>query len=430
MTRTLSIALVAALLLLPGITLAQQSDFAIKQDFESRYERITRFLDGAINTTELDTLKRVVDGLEIDFRPHTAFLDKAMYPSTFDQKMKALRLQYARTYDMLHVMETQGSQIALMEGTIAEMTVALDTLRGERDALFVELKQNRSSMVDLRETIRRLQAHLKANDQLLFAMVDSMFMPYGKDLAKVGDAQRSSLAARIEKANILTRVHDMASDNLRFLKATEFQAVDFASLIDGYQQFSSRWLGLSDKILAVSRAEAAAGTSGGTASPATGEGTGPGAKGVGAGHPAPTGQVDSLVIEWHAALQKAFWNALMKEFTAQDIPVTPFADAQSFSASIRAYVQELQTSEADPRIFVENVWKARIDREWKAALTRESVLGKDEYAALDALVSGLTPPAMDTRYLVYIAIIAVVAALLWWLLARKRRPAAPAPPAA
>jgi hypothetical protein len=425
MTRTLSLALVAALLLLPGIMPAQQSDFAIKKDFESRYERLTRFLDGTTTTTELDTLKRVIDGLEIDFAPHTAFLDKAMYPATFEQKMKALRLQYARTYDMLHVMETQGSQILQMEGTIAEMTVALDTLRRERDALFLELKQNRKNVSEMRETIRRLQAHLKVNDQLLFAMVDSMFMPYGKDLARVGDVQRSSLTARIEKTNILTRVHDMASDNLRFLKATEFQAGDFASLIDNYQQFSSRWLGLSDKLLAVSRAEATASTSGGTTPPASSTG----AKGIATTHDAPTGQVDSLVIEWHAALQKAFWSALMKEFTAQDISITPFADAQGFSASIRAYVQELQTSKADPRPFVENVWKARIDREWKAALTRESVLGKEEYAALDAIVNGLTPPAMDTRYLVYIGIIAAVAAILWWLLARKRRPAPPGPPA-
>jgi hypothetical protein len=327
---------------------------------------------------------------------------------------------------MLHVMETQGAQIAQMEGTISQLTFSLDTLQHERDALFLELKQNRSSLAAMRETIRKLQAHLKVNDQLLFALVDSMFMPYGKDLAQVGDVQRTSLSARMEKANILTRVHDMATDNLRFLKATEFQAGDFASLIDNYQQFSSRWLGLSDKILAVSRVEAVAGTTAGAPS-------GAGVKGLPAGHEAPTGQVDSLVIEWHASLQKAFWSALMKEFTAQGIQITPFSDAQGFSASVRAYIQELQATQADPRAFTENVWKARIDHEWKTALTRESMLGKEEYAALDSLVNGLTPPAMDTRYLFYIGIIAVVAAVLWWLLARKRRPAGPpptAPPAA
>jgi hypothetical protein len=425
MNRVLFAAIAAALVLFPASLAAQQSDFAVKKDFEARYERLTRFMDGATNTTELDTLKRVIDGLEIDFAPRAPFLDKALYPATFDQKMKALRLQYARTYDMLHVMETQGSQIMQMEGTIRDLSVSLDTLRRERDALFLELKQNRTSIAAMRETIKKLQAHLKANDQLLFALVDTLFMPYGKDLAHVGDAQRSSLSTQLEKANILTRVHDIASDNLRFLKATEFQATDFASLIDNYQQFSSRWVGLSDKILAVSRAEATVGAS---TAPLSGTPGTPG-KTPPIVHDVPTSPVDSLVIEWHAALQKAFWSALLKEFTNQHLAVTPFADAPGFSASIRAFVSELQASKGDPRVFVEDVWKARVDREWKAALIRESMLGKDEYAALNALVTGLTPPAVDTRYLMYVGIIAIVAAILWWFLARKRKPTVPVSPA-
>lgn len=413
MIRSLLIATLVGIVFVASPAVAQQSDFALKKDFESRYDRLTRFLESATRTTELDSLKSAADGLEMDFAPHAAFLDKAMYPATFEQKMKSLRTLYAHTYDLLHVMETQGSQILEMESTIQELTVSLDTLSRERDRLFDELHRNRASMAAMRETIRRLQEHLRVNDQLLFALVDSLFMPYGADLARVGDAQRSTLSARIEKANILNRVQDIASDNLRFLKATEFQAGDFTTLIDSYQKFSSHWLGLSDKILAVAHTETA-GPEGTGGKPATAHGAG-------------TGHVDSLMFEWHASLQKAFWTTLGKEFTSRGIAVQPFTDAPGFSASIRAYVQDVKKIKADPRVFVEDVWKAHIDREWKTALTRESMLGNEEYAALHALVTGLTPPTMDTRYLVYIGIIAVVAAVLWWLLARKRRPPEPKP---
>jgi hypothetical protein len=414
MIRSLLTAVLAGMILIAPAANAQQSDFAIKKDFESRYERLTRFLEAATRTTELDSLKTATDVFEMDFAPHTEFLDKALYPATFEQKMKSLRTLSARTYDMLHVMETQGSQIIEMETTIQELTFSLDTLTQERDRLFDELHRNRANMAAMRETIRRLQEHLRVHDQLLFALVDSLFMPYGADLARVGDTQRSTLTARLEKANVLNRVHDIASENLRFLKATEFQAADFTTLIDNYQQFSSRWLGLSDKILAVAHTESGA-TEGTVAKQP-------------AGRPAAgTGRVDSLMFEWHASLQKAFWTALGKEFTGHGIQVPAFTDAPGFSASIRAYIQEVKTSNQDPRVFVEDVWKARIDREWKAALTRESMLGIEEYAALHSLVTGLTPPAMDTRYLIYIGIIAVVAAVLWWLLARKRRPPEPKP---
>jgi hypothetical protein len=416
MIRSLRLTILASVMLLAIPGMAQQSDFAVKKDFESRYDRLTRFLEGVTSTSELDSLKSAADGLEMDFAPHAAFLDKAMYPVTFEQKMKALRLLYARTYDMLHVMETQDAQIIQMESTIQELTVSLDTLTRERDRLFDELHRNRASMAAMRETIHRLQEHLRVNDQLLFALVDSLFMPYGSDLARVGDTQRSSLTARIEKANILNRVQDIASDNLRFLKATEFQAGDFTTLIDNYQQFSSHWLGLSDKIIAVAHTESA-----GTEGTAGTGGKTPAARTAGTGH------VDSLVFEWHASLQKAFWTALGKEFTSRGVQIQPFTDAPGFSASIRACVQDNKANNTDARVFVEEVWKARVDREWKAALTRESMLGNEEYAALNALVTSLTPPTMDTSYLVYVGIIAVVAAVLWWLLARKRRPPEPKP---
>jgi hypothetical protein len=419
MIRPLCISVLLGVVLLALPAMAQQSDFAVKKDFESRYDRLSRFLEGSTNTSELDTLKSAVDGLEIDFAPHTALLDKALYPATFEQRMKALRLLYARTYDMLHVMETQGAQITVMESTIQELTVTLDTLTRERDRLFDELHQNRASMAAMRETIHRLQEHLKVNDQLLFALVDSLFMPYGSDLARMGDTQRSTLSARLEKANVLNRVQDIASDNLRFLKATEFQAGDFTTLIDNYQQFSSHWLGLSDKILAVAHTESAGTEATGVTGGTGGKTTAPRTTG--------TGHVDSLMFEWHASIQKAFWTTLGKEFTSRGVQIQPFTDAPGFSASIRACVQDHKANNTDARVFVEDVWKARIDREWKAALTRESMLGNEEYAALNALVTSLTPPTMDTRYLLYIGIIAVVAAVLWWLLARKRRPPEPKP---
>ena len=414
MIHSLLTAVLAGLVLIAAPGDAQQSDFAIKKDFESRYDRLTRFVEAATRTTELDSLKSAMDGFEMDFAPHAEFLDKALYPATFEHKMTSLRTLSAHTYDMLQVMETQGSQIIELETSIQELTFSLDTLTQERDRLFDELHRNRTSMTAMRETIRRLQEHLRVNDQLLFALVDSLFMPYGADLARVGDTQRSTLSARLEKANVLNRVHDIASENLRFLKATEFQAGDFTTLIDNYQQFSSRWLGLSDKILAVARTEA-------------GAAAGPVAKQPSGRHTAGTGRVDSLMFEWHASLQKAFWTALGKEFTGRGIQVPAFTDAPGFSASIRAYAQEVKTNNQDPRVFVEDVWKARIDRDWKTALTRESILGNEEYAALHSLVTGLTPPATDTRYLIYIGIIAVVAAVLWWLLARKRRRPEPQP---
>ncbi len=408
------------LLILPATAPSQQSDFDLKKEFEERHERLTRLVETATSTSQLDSLNNGIEGLGLDFLSHSDFLDKALFPATFDQKMKELRNMHARLYESTRIMETQGTQILAMESTIQELTVSLDTLTRERDMLFSELQQNRANNASLRETLRRLQANLQAKDQLLFALVDSMFMPYGKDLASVGEVLRDDLTAKLERANVLTRVYDVASDNVRFLTATELQGKDFAALLDNYRQFNARWKGLSSKMQAVylaSQTPAGRGAQAGT--------------GIAGAQPkaVPAARIDSLLTEWNAVLRRTFWSTIEKEFAVRGAAVIPFSDAPGFSSSIRAYVEQVKNSGEDATAFVEDVWVARIDTEWKDALSHESLLGAKEYAALDMMVKDLATPVMDKKFLLYIGIVAIVALLLWWILSRKPKPPAVKPSA-
>ncbi len=399
---------------------AQESDFAVKREFEDRAAVLKTRIDAATSTVQLDSLKNELDGFELDFQKHIVFLDKALYPETFNSRVKNLRDMFEHTQERVRTIQIQGSQIAEMEGTLQTLAYRLDTLSSQRDRLFLELQQNKANVSALRESVRRLQNMLQSQDKLVFALVDSIFMPYGKDLAKVSDVQRDALTARLAGSNLVARVYDIASDNVRFLEATELQGKDFATLIDHYQQFAGRWRGLSDKM----RAFAAT-----VPPPVSAE---PLAEQHGSrtphGSPLPgmtqTMQVDSLLGEWNSRLRKTFWSAIEREFSSRRIILSPFSDAPGFSASIRTYVQTLKNSGEDPTVFVEEVWKARIDREWRDALTREGMLGKEEYAALDKLVSELARSKIDVKFLLYIGMIGVVVLVLWWMLARKPKPPA------
>jgi hypothetical protein len=395
--------------------LAQESDFATKRNFESRATALTARIDASINTSQLDSLKNEIDLLEIDFQQHAAFLDKALYPETFESRMKGIRDLHARTLIRVHTIQTQGTRIAEMESAIQTLTYRLDTLSAQRDGLFAELQMNKANAVALRETLRRLQNMLQTQDKLMFALVDSIFMPYGKDLATISDVQRDALSTTMTSNNLITRVYNIATDNMQFLGATELQGKDFAPLLDHYRQFEGRWRGLSEKIRAVSiaahipRADSAVVRGRGASMTQTSR----------LPTTAQTLQVDSLLGEWNTRLRRSFWSAIEREFSSRQVQLTPFSDAPGFSASIRTYVQSLQNSGDDPTRFVEEVWKARIDKEWRDGLTREGMLGKEEYAALDKLVSELARTRIDMKFVLYIGVIGVVVLVLWWMLAKK-----------
>ncbi len=403
--------------------LSQTSDFAVKKNFEQRYQEIKNRVDSSTTTAQLDSLKAKVDLLELDFSPRSAFLDKALYPETFQSSLAKLRTDYVITYDRVYLIQSRGIQIAELESKISFLSGRLDTLTSQRDSLFAQLVESKKSLAALREAMKRLTANLQAKDRLIFALVDSIFLPYGKDLNQMAEVQKEAISRKLEKANVVTRVYDIANDNVKFLDVTQLQAKDYANLVDQYQQYKTKWEGLREKMNAVTPAPAglkATGTSGKS-------GRGSAAQ---TPAPAPGAQVDSLMVQWHDKLQHEFWAGVQKEFTTKEIPIKPFSNGQEFSANVREYAEQLKASGQDPSVFVDEVWKQHIDKDWREALCKESILGKTEYASLDAVVGDLSKEKVDLKFILYIVIILALLFGGWWFFIRKPKGQAAEPPPA
>jgi hypothetical protein len=392
----------------------QESDYAVKEGFEGQYKLISSRIETATTIASLDSLKAQIDSLELIYIAKTDLLDKVLYPETFAEKIKGLRSMQSLTYDKVYLIQTQGVRLDELQMKVVYLTSKLDTLSAQRDKLWAELQSAQKSSSELHETVKRLQATLAAKDRLIFALVDSIFLPYGKDFSQLGDVQRESVSRQLEKASVMGRVEEIANDNVKFLSVTQLQGKDFANLVDQYQQFNNRWRGLRDKMTAVAkvsvRGPVAATGARVKGQPAITEQPGPDTTGA---------RVDSALAQWGSKLQSIFWGGLRKEFTDRGITVDPFVDAPTFSASIRTYVAGLKASGQDPSFFVNEIWKARIDKEWREALTREGMLGKTEYAALDKAISELSQEKLDLKFIIYLLVVIVLVFGGWWLFVRK-----------
>jgi len=406
---------------------AQHSDYALKSDFEERTRALAARLDSASTTESIDSVRDDIARLESDFAPHSEFLDKALYPLTFSESMARLRSLQVLTYDRVYLIRTQGLKLSELEARINGLTSRLDSLTAQRDQLFGELQESRKSLASLREAVRRLTANLAAKDRLIFAIVDSIFLPYGKDLHQVADVQKEAIAQRLQNANVVTRVYEIAADNVKFLDVTQLQGKDYAGLLDQYQSFSARWAGLKEKMTDVAATAVVPPVA---RAPRKGARAGAGDRQQGAADnaAAQAAHVDSVLDDWHRRLIAGFWGGLRKEFTQAGVTVADFNDGPSFASSVRAYVASLAASKQDPQPFVENLWKQKIDRDWRDGLTKEGMLGRTEYAALDRAVSELSKETIDMTFVAYIAGILAIAASVWFFVFRKKKQPVPAAP--
>jgi hypothetical protein len=412
--KQMAFSLLWVLLFTATSAFSQVSDYDVKTNYETQNKAIKTAIDASTSVRELDSLKLEIDSLESAYMSRKEFLDKALYPDTFTESISNLRAHHFRTYDWVRMITEQGGKIVNLEQRIVILTSRLDSLTIQRNQLFAELQDTKRSLSALRETVKKLQANMQAKDRLLFALIDSIFLPYDKNLNQLGDVQRDAVGQKLLKANILTRLYDIAADNVKFLDVTQLQPKDYAGLIDQCQQFQTKWTGLRQKINAVYE---------------TGV-TQAGAPGTGKASKAPSRppavHVDSALYDWTARLVSNFWSALAKEFAGKNIAVKPFTDSKSFSASMRQYVDSMKTGGHDASVFVEELWKKRIDKEWREALTKESMLGKTEYASLDKAVSELSQSRINFKVILYIAVALALVFFGWRFLRRKSEADAPA----
>lgn len=402
-----------------NVTFGQESDYDVKVNFEAACKKLKNSVDSAKTTAVLDSLKSTIDSVETQFAPREEFLNKAVYPETFAGKIAGLRNLVQLTYDRVYLIQNQGARIEELEGRIILITARIDSLSQERDRLFAELKESKASLSKMREAMRKLTATMQAKDRLIFALIDSIFLPYDKNLNQITDVQKEAIAGRLLKANVAARVYDIAEDNLKFLETTQLQPKDYANLIEQHEQFSTKWNGLREKINAVSYFSPTGKTVQG------GRGTHAGATPA-----APDSQthVDSVLMDWDTRLASIFWSSLYRDLTSKGTRLQPFTDGRSFSASIRNYVDSAKARGEDPTSFVNDVWRARIDKEWREALSHESMLGATEYAALDKYVSTLSEERFDLKFVLYMGILVVLVALVVWRFRRKPKAQAPETP--
>jgi hypothetical protein len=397
-----------AVLLLSSLALAQQSDYAIKRAFEERAKGLKEAINGAVSLSALDSLRDEITTIENEFGVHREFLDRALYPITFSETLVELRGLHLNQYDRTYLTQTQGARIIELEAQVAYLGRRLDTLAAERDSLFKQLRKGSKSSSSLRQTSRRLSATLRARDRLIFTLVDSLFVPYGKNMEEATYLEKESLSRRIDQTDVLGHIYEIATDNVRFLELTELEPRDYSEIIGLYQMFSNRWYGLRDAITEVSR-------------PA-----GKGKRREEQRGQAAAAQIDSVINLWGTRLNSLFWDRLRKEFTERSLQLSPFGNSAEFSESIERYVEQLRERDADPGVFVNDVWKLRIDREWRTALTNDIMLGRVEYGRLDSLVSELAQKRFDREFILYSLILLGVAIAVWWFFVRTPKRPTPA----
>jgi cell division protein FtsB len=400
-------------LLVSGPALSQRSDRAVVDAFESRIKGLARAIDTARTVQECAEISANIDALEDQYRPERDLLDKALYPDDFVQTMQKVRDRLKVRQADLGVVETQFARITELELRVVELTEQVTGLTAENVKLIADvdrLTQNISllgaqavadqRMIDsLRTVLKKLQQNLSARDKLIFALVDSIFVQYGKPGMDLTDLEKRGVLAKLERRDALTSIKRAIAENLYLLESTALKGSDFAEIARQQKAFQAQWQGLGPKLADVYYTEKRKKNE--------------------------LALVDSMLARWTAKTDERVWAALGDLFKEKGFVLEPFADGEQFTASflkmMDAEVRNDRNEQSAVRMklftnFDTNLWIPELKTGWMPTLVETGKLTAGQVEQVEEKVEEWRRAVAGISWITYVLIAAIVGVLAWVIL--------------
>jgi uncharacterized coiled-coil DUF342 family protein len=401
--KQLTILLLSALVF--TFTSAQErSNSEVKRDFEKQYKAVLKSISDAGTPEEMTAVGEKVAALEEEYKSYREFLNKALYPDDFDTSIDKLKAQFTYSEQKVKAIGESAARIAELEAQVTSLTEQVGKLNGENASLLAQLKQATAERDSLKKVVTTLRENIAKRDKAVFALVDSMFAQYDKNVQPNGDVQKSQ-QAKLEKSNILSSIKQGAAENIEFLSSTLLTGTDVAKLYGEQKKFESNWNGVKKLIgdAYLSNKEKA--------------------------REIPT--IDTMVATWRAKVDEAFWKALNNTFSAAKLNVAPLSADGDVHNVLAKFIDDQITGtapkgEMEPyEIYqaFEKIWTEELRPVWVPVMKENNMITDANVADIDTKMQLWHSKVKPGNWLLYGLIGLVVIALAYILYSRMKKPA-------
>ena len=410
--------LALSFLIMPRGSHAQvQSDYSIVKSFESKYNDIKASIGQATTIQDCAAINANIDDMEKEFAADTTLLNNALYPDKYDAWIGELRVELRLAQDKLGIIESQVSRITDLEEQVRTLSGRIDSITNENNKLIASLNVMSSAMTrnnkmidSLKDIVAKLRRGLRARDEAILAMTDSLFVQYGTNIAGLSEQQKKMLIGKIQSYNVVANIKTSAEQNLKFLESTQLSSKDILSIVKDQRRFSSYWKGLGPKLSSLY--------------------TG------GKEREKEVGSVDTVISEWGTKADSALWTTLNDEFSSKQISVKLFHNADEFVSNLNDYLDQqggdakASDAEKNDRLnhFLNDIWNPSIGSQVLPAMVDDGIITKDQQNQIQVKLATWEASSKPSYVLLYAAIVIVIVAVVIIVLYRRRkRPARPKP---
>jgi len=421
MKRTTSL-IVLAIIVVSSLVAQVRSDYEVTQSFKKKYNEIQKSIEASLTVQECVEVSARIDDLEKEFANDVKLLDKALYPDGYKGKIATARLQLKLSQEKLGIIQTQFARILEMETQAKMLTEQVDMLADENTALLnqvqrlgeafrgtaAEMRADRRMIDSLSGLIGKLRKNLKERDALIFALVDSLFMQYDKNVASTKDVEKQSLTGKLERKNVFTNVRKSIEDNLALLQSTSLTSKDIAEMVKEQRKFQGQWKATGSRLSGLYE---------------------PGKKGANQ-----VAQIDALLVDWGKEADSAIWRGLNLAFRDKGFGIEIFGTGDELVANFKKLAEEEikpvaqgRGDEANKRYqaFYDSLWTMELEPSWLPLLVESGKISDDQKKEFEAQVADWGNAVRPPRLWMFLVIAIVVLVSAYALYRKTKSPNVP-----
>jgi len=390
-----------------SLTARQKSDRAIVDKFEKTVKVLYQVADSAKTVQDCADINTSIDELQKEFADYKILLDRSLYPDDYSKTIANLKGRLLIRQKDLGVIETQITRIVELESQVRELSGKISNLTQENERLMGTVKimsesyalskeADKSLFDSLNTVITKLRQNLKERDNLIFALVDSLFMQYDKTVASMSDVEKQGISGKLERRNVLTDIKKSIADNLQFLESTNLTPNDYTEIVRQHHRFASQWKGLGPKLAGIYLS--------------------------GKQKKNEVALIDSMLSTWSAKVDLSTWKALASLLDKGKIQLKPFSNGTEFTANFLEFVNaEINNVKKEPEdvrakrynTFNDMVWKTDLKPLWLPVLAESGKITADQKTEIENRFKSWQSALTPVSPIVYGLIVILFAIVLW-----------------
>ncbi|MBO6793371.1 MAG: hypothetical protein JJ895_05640 [Balneolaceae bacterium] len=401
--------IVPILLILPVAQVsAQNSDYELVKDFNSKTELISHKIQNAITTVQIQGIEAELDSVEQKYADHKEIINHAIYPATFNEEIEALRANLITNEHRLYLIENQREQLFDLSNQVMAHRAEINRMYAQVDSLNREIELSQASEARLSQLVQNYRNKVEQRDRLLFGMIDSLLFTHQKLQATMSTEQSMETYMISDDSNPLAMIHQIIEQNIEATHANNamLSVNDHLRMRSLQIQFERTWDRTKDDFTDVySNDDVDWGA-----------------------------QIDSALKQWRMIASKKMWDSVDQYLAQNEIDLGAFDNRLSFYQAMDSFIAEgyeiskdefLVSDSFQEFVEFEEFWNETFKTKWIPKTPEGVLLSEDQISTIDAALTDWEETARPIHpmlaAIIALAIVSLTGFILVMAKARKAR---------